>query len=302
MAWQIGVDVGGTFTDLLALDPERGGFRVAKVPSSPEDQSVGFIAGLAVLETDLAAVAALVHGTTVATNAVLERKGARCGLITTAGFRDVLELGRRTRPNPYGMTGSFEALIPHDLRAEVPERIDAAGRVLTPLDEAAVRQEVHRLRERGAEALVIYFIHAYANPAHEQRCGEIAREIWPNRFETLGSDILRKVREFERGSTAALNGYVQPIVSRRSSSSRPYSWTIASVITVPSRVMRSPSHLGTRPPWSGRSALPARCAIRVHLSLGPLVLCRAGARSQPRRQREAARRRRPQAFHQNWRQ
>ena len=214
MAWQIGVDVGGTFTDLLALDPERGVFRVAKVPSTPEDQSVGFIAGLAVLETDLAAVAALVHGTTVATNAVLERKGARCGLITTAGFRDVLELGRRTRPNPYGMTGSFEALIPRDLRAEVPERIDAAGRVLTPLDEAAVRREVHRLRERGAEALVIHFIHAYANPAHEQRCGEIAREIWPNRFVTLGSDILREVREFERGSTAALNGYVQPIVSR----------------------------------------------------------------------------------------
>src|ERR1051326_1381939 len=159
MAWQIGVDVGGTFTDLLALDPERGVFRVAKVPSTPEDQSVGFIAGLSVLETDLAAIAALVHGTTVATNAVLERKGARCGLITTAGFRDVLELGRRTRPNPYGMTGSFEALIPRDLGAEVPERIDAAGRVLTPLDEAAVRQEVHRLRECRAEALVIHFIH-----------------------------------------------------------------------------------------------------------------------------------------------
>src|SRR6201981_3555108 len=97
MAWQIGVDVGGTFTDLLALDPERGVFRVAKVASTPADQSLGFFAGLSVLETDLAAVAALVHGTTVATNAVLERKGARCGLITTAGFRDVLELGRRTR-------------------------------------------------------------------------------------------------------------------------------------------------------------------------------------------------------------
>jgi len=214
MVWQIGVDVGGTFTDLLALDPERGVFRVAKVLSTPEDQSIGFIAGLAELETDLAAVAALVHGTTVATNAVLERKGARCGLIATAGFRDVLELGRRTRPNPYGMTGSFEALIPRDLRVEVPERIDAAGRVLIPLDETAVRREVHRLRERGAEALVIHFIHAYANPAHEQRCAEIAREIWPNRFVTLGSDILREAREFERGSTAALNGYVQPIVSR----------------------------------------------------------------------------------------
>src|SRR5262249_11336610 len=170
MSWQIGVDVGGTFTDLLALDPERGVFRVAKVLSTPEDQSIGFIAGLAELETDLAAVAALVHGTTVATNAGLERKGARGGLVATSGFRDAL--GRRTRPNSYGMTGSFEALLPRDLRAEVPERIDAAGRVLTPLDETAVRQEVHRLRERGAEALVIHFIHAYANPAHEQRCAE----------------------------------------------------------------------------------------------------------------------------------
>src|ERR1700740_771040 len=214
MAWQVGVDVGGTFTDLLALDPDRGVFRVAKVLSTPEDQSIGFISGLAELETDPAAAARLVHGTTVATNAVLERKGAGCGLITTAGFRDVLELGRRTRPNPYGMTGSFEALIPRELRAEVPERIDAAGRVMTPLDEAAVRQEVRRLCERGAEALVIHFIHSYANPAHEQRCAEIAQEIWPNRFVTLGSDILREVREFERGSTAALNGYVQPIVSR----------------------------------------------------------------------------------------
>jgi N-methylhydantoinase A len=111
------------------------------VPPTPEDQSVGFIDGLAVLETHLAAVAALVHGTTVATNAVIERKGARCGRITIAGFRDVLELCRPTGPNPYGMTGSFEALIPRDLRAEIPERIDAAGRVLTPLDELAVRRK-----------------------------------------------------------------------------------------------------------------------------------------------------------------
>src|SRR5439155_27005789 len=101
---------------------------------------------------------ALRHRTTIATNAVLESRGARCGLIPTAGFRDVLELGRRTRPNTYGMTGSFEALIPRDLRAEVPERIDAAGRVLTPLDAAAVRQAGHCLRERGGEALGIHFI------------------------------------------------------------------------------------------------------------------------------------------------
>src|SRR5947207_13291821 len=105
MAWQIGGDVGGTFTDLLALDPERGVFRVAKVPSTPEDQSVGFLARVAVLDTDLAAVAALIHGTPVATNAVLERQGARCGLITAAGLRYVLELEPRILPNPYDVHG-----------------------------------------------------------------------------------------------------------------------------------------------------------------------------------------------------
>ena len=187
MAWQIGVDVGGTFTDLLALDPEQRHVPCRQGAIDPRGP-VGRLHRWAGLRWKPISPPwpPLVHGTTVATNAVLERKGARCGLITTAGFRDVLELGRRTRPNPYGMTGSFEALIPRDLRAEVPERIDAAGRVLTPLDEAVVRQEVHRLRERGAEALVIHFIHAYANPAHEQRCAEIAREIWSNQFVTLG--------------------------------------------------------------------------------------------------------------------
>src|SRR5260221_7354112 len=180
--FSIGVDVGGTFTDVLLLDRAGKAFRTAKVPSTPADQADGFLAGIARVGVDLRAVDEIVHGTTVATNAVLERKGARCGLITTAGFRDVLELGRRTRPNPYGMTGSFEALIPRDLRLEVPERVDAAGRVVTPLDDAAVKQAAQTLRDRGAEALVIHFIHSYANPAHEQRFAEIAREIWPNSF------------------------------------------------------------------------------------------------------------------------
>src|SRR5205823_9520162 len=166
MAWQIGVDVGGTFTDLLALDPERGVFRVAKVLSTPEDQSIGFIAGLAELETDLAAVIALVHGTTVATNAILERKGARCGLITTLGFRDVLELRRRDRPHLYGLTGFFEPLIPREHRLEVAERIDERGTVVTPLDEAGVAAAAARLVADGVEVIVVSFLHAYANPAH----------------------------------------------------------------------------------------------------------------------------------------
>ena len=212
--WQAGIDVGGTFTDLLFVDEGAHRFRVVKVPSTPDDQSRGMLSGLRDSGIAVEDLSALVHGTTVGTNAILERKGARCGLITTAGFRDVLELGRRTRPFGYGMIGSFEALIPRELRLEVPERIDAKGNVVIPLDTDAVRAAMRRLLELGAEALVISFIHSYANPTHEQTAREIAREIWPTAFVSVGADILREVREFERTSTAALNGYIQPIMSR----------------------------------------------------------------------------------------
>ncbi len=208
----VGVDVGGTFTDLLLVDEETRRFRTAKVPTTP-DQSVGFMAGIAALGAAPRGIEALVHGTTIGTNAVLERKGAVCGLITTRGFRDVLELGRRTRPYGYGMIGSFEALIPRDLRLEVTERIAADGSVVLPLDENEVRDRIRRLLDLGAQALAIHFIHSYVNPAHEERAFEIAREIWPNEFVTVGSRTLREVREFERGSAAAINGYIQPIVS-----------------------------------------------------------------------------------------
>ena len=212
--WQVGVDVGGTFTDLVAVDAAAGLFRVAKVPSTPQNQAMGVLDALGRAGVPLAGVTAFIHGTTVGTNAVLERKGAVCGLITTLGFRDVLELGRRTRPNAYGMGGVFEAIIPRELRLEVPERLDAAGRVLTPLDEQAVRDAAAELLRRGAEALVVHFIHAYANPGHELRAAEIAREVWPNPFVTVGHEVLREVREFERGSTAAVNAYIQPVMSR----------------------------------------------------------------------------------------
>ena len=210
----LGVDVGGTFTDLLLADPKTGRFEIAKVPSTPADQSDGFMAGIAALGADPGALDTVIHGTTVGTNAVLERKGVRCGLITTRGFRDTLELGRRTRPNPWGMTGHFEPLVPRDRRIEVTERIDAAGRIVTPLAEDEVRAAVLALRAAGAEALIIHFIHAYLNQDHERRAAEIAREAWSNEHITLGSDVLREVREFERGSTAALNGYIQPIMTR----------------------------------------------------------------------------------------
>ncbi len=212
--WQVGVDVGGTFTDLVAFHAASGAFRVSKVPSTPANQAVGVLDALRMADVSLPDVTAFVHGTTVGTNAVLERKGVRCGLITTAGFRDILELGRRTRPQAYGMTGHFEAIIPRELRFEVQERLDATGQVLIPLAEATVRDAVAELLRLGAEALVIHFLHSYANPAHELRAATIARALWPNPFITVGHEILREVREFERGSTAAVNAYIQPIMSR----------------------------------------------------------------------------------------
>ena len=212
--WQAGIDVGGTNTDLLLVEPETGETRVVKVSSTPEDQSKGVINGLREAKVPLDQLTAIIHGTTIATNAVLERKGAQCGLITTRGFRDVLELGRRTRPRNYGMTGSFEALIDRSLRLEVDERIDARGRVLIPLDENQVREALQKLLDLGAEAIVLLFLHSYVNPAHEQRAAEIAREFWPNDYVTVSSEILREVREFERGSTAAINAFVQPVLAR----------------------------------------------------------------------------------------
>lgn len=210
----IGVDVGGTFTDLVVHDPATNRLRIRKVPTTPEDQSRGFLDALEQAQAPLRQVDSLVHGSTIGTNAVLERKGVRCGLLTSEGFRDVLELGRRTRPNAWGLTGTFEALIPRELRIEIPERLDATGAVVTPLDEAAVEAAIAELMEQGIDALVICFMHAYADPTHEIRAEAIARAQWPGGFITRSSSVLCEIREFERASAAALNAYIQPLMSR----------------------------------------------------------------------------------------
>ncbi len=210
----VGVDVGGTFTDLVEMDQVTGAVRLSKVPSTPDNQAFGVMAALKAAGCDLPSLDLIVHGTTTTTNAVLERKLSRTGLITTAGFRDVLELGRRTRPAPYGMTGTFTPVIPRDLRLEVPERVDAGGAVVVALDEAAVEAAGRALLEAGCEAVVVHFLHAYANPDHERRAGEILARFWPNDHITLGHAILSESREFERGVTAAVNASVQPILSR----------------------------------------------------------------------------------------
>ncbi len=208
-----GVDVGGTFTDLVLLDRDNR-VHLEKKTTTLENQAFGVLNALSAATDDIAGIDVIVHGTTTTTNAVLERKLAKTGLITTAGFRDILELGRRTRPQPYGMTGVFRPIIPRDLRLEVSERMDAAGEVLTPLDEDAVRGACRVLLERDCQALVIHFLHAYANPTHERRAAEIAKDIWPNGHITTGHALLSEYREYERGVTAAVNASVQPILSR----------------------------------------------------------------------------------------
>jgi len=210
----VGVDVGGTFTDLVELDQETGRVRIAKVPSTPENQAFGVMGALKAAGVSLAGLDLIVHGTTTTTNAVLERKLSPTGLITTQGFRDVLELGRRTRPQAYGMTGSFTPVIPRNLRLEVPERMDAAGQIVTPLDEDAVLEAGKRLLDAGCISVVVHFLHAYANPVHERRAGEVLRTIWPNDHITLGHALLSESREFERGVTAAVNASVQPLLAR----------------------------------------------------------------------------------------
>lgn len=208
----VGIDVGGTFTDLyLATDGAPP--RVLKVPSTPGDPSIGLMDALAAAAIDGGDVGLIVHGTTIATNALIERKGARCGLITTKGFRDVLELGRRDRPRMYGLTGVQRPLIPRDLRFEVDERLDAKGQILTPLDREQVLTLGRQLAADGVEAVVVAFLHSYANPVHEQQAAAWLAELDAG-FQIVQSHVVcNEYFEFERTSTAAVQGYLQPLVA-----------------------------------------------------------------------------------------
>ncbi|MCA3264001.1 MAG: hydantoinase/oxoprolinase family protein [Telmatospirillum sp.] len=209
----VGVDVGGTFTDLFFFDEATGLAQTRKVPSTRGDQSIGFVAGIKSGEADFARIAAVVHGTTVGTNALLERKGARTGVIMTNGFRDVLEMRRRDRRQTWGLWGEFVPAIPRDLRLEVPERTLADGTVRETVDLAAVEAAARQLLAGGAEAVAIVFINAYANDANERAALAAVRKVWPNPYVTASHEILPEIREFERASTASLNAYLQPVVA-----------------------------------------------------------------------------------------
>ncbi|MFK7993321.1 MAG: hydantoinase/oxoprolinase family protein [Granulosicoccus sp.] len=209
----VGVDVGGTYTDVFVLDERKGIAEVAKVPTSRPDQSTGFLQGIAQRVEDPSDIAVVVHGTTAGTNALLERKGALTGVITTQGLRDVLEMRRRDRPRTWGLRGNFEPIVDREYRLEVAERTLADGSIRTPVDVVAVQLAANRLLEAGCEAVSIQFANAYANPLNEKLAVDVVRQLWPNSHVSASSEILPEIREFERFSTTALNAYLQPEVS-----------------------------------------------------------------------------------------
>jgi N-methylhydantoinase A len=218
----IGVDVGGTFTDLVAIDA-AGRTKFAKSPSTPADQSIGVMAGLEELARRLnlpvgemlAQTQRFVHGTTVATNALLERKGARVALLTTEGHRDIIEMREGLKPNRYDLrTPPPEPLVARELRFGVRERLRPTGEVLTPLDEGSLGEAISAIRQSGATSVAICFLHAYRNPAHEIAAAERVRRELPDASVSCSSDVLPQIKEYERVSTTVVNAYVGPVVRR----------------------------------------------------------------------------------------
>jgi N-methylhydantoinase A len=204
---RIGIDIGGTFTDFVLFDEVLGSIRTYKVPSTPLKPADAVLVGLEILK--LGPHPYIIHGSTVATNALLERKGARTALITTIGFRDVLAIGRQTRPELYDLfTDRPEPLIPSDLRLEVDERIDHHGNILAPLKEEEIPALVSRLKELEVESVAICLLFSFVNPKHEQQLAQVLRE---EGFHVSASiEIVPEFREYERSSTTAINAYVAP--------------------------------------------------------------------------------------------
>src|ERR1043166_4828809 len=211
---RIAVDIGGTFTDLVAVDDDGRLYR-SKSLTTPDDLARGIQDCVRGARIDIAQATFFVHGSTVTINAVLERKGARTGLLTTKGFRDVYEIGRGNRPEGYNLFFKRPVpLVPRDLRLEVDERLYATGEVLTALNETSASEAVNALKAAGVESVAVCLLHSYANSVHEQRLGNLLRKQFPEAYVSLSHEILREFREYERTSTTVLNSYVGPIVNR----------------------------------------------------------------------------------------
>jgi N-methylhydantoinase A len=218
MAWRIGVDSGGTFTDICLFDEEGGHIAVWKVSSTPADPSHAVAAGVGEALAQVAARASDVsyfgHGTTVATNALIQHRGAATGLITSDGFRDLLEIGRQKRPHLYDLQADKPpVLVERRLRREVPERLRHDGHVETALDTAAVREAVRALRDAGVEAIAVCFLYSFLDTAHEAAARRIVSEEFPEAFVCTSHEVAPEFREFERLSTTVVNAYLGPIMA-----------------------------------------------------------------------------------------
>lgn len=211
MTVRVAVDIGGTFTDLTYLDEATGWLAFAKVPSTPSAFEAGVVEALKSASITPEDVSFFVHGTTVVINAITERRGAKTGLLTTRGMRDVLEIARGNRPDIYNLRYRKPApFVPRYLRLEAIQRMDAGGRVVEPLNENEVRSAAQLFAREGVEAVAICFLHGYANPRHEERAGELIREVLPAGFISLSHEVTREFREYERTNTTVLNAYVGP--------------------------------------------------------------------------------------------
>lgn len=209
---RIASDIGGTFTDLAYLDPRTGKVGVTKVSTTPTNFAEGVVNSLRRAKLNLAETGFFVHGSTIIINALTERKGVKTGLITTKGFRDVLEIGRANRPDIYNMYYTKpKPFVPRYLRLEVEERINYKGEELAVLNQDDVRRVIEKFKEEGVQAIAVCFLHAYANPIHEIECGEIINQLAPEIPVTLSHQITQEWREYERTNTAVLNSYVHPI-------------------------------------------------------------------------------------------
>ena len=218
MGFRLGVDTGGTFTDIGIVDEDTGRVAVTKVPSTPDNPSRAVINGVRqIVEMEGIGsqdISFFIHGTTVATNALLELKGAKTALITTEGFKDILQIARQTRPSLYNFYAHRpKAIVPRHLRYEASERLTHTGEVQKPLDENGVRKIAREMREKGVEAIAVCLLHSYANAIHEKKIKKIVEEEYPGVMVTLSSEILPEFREYERMSTVCINGYVMPKVN-----------------------------------------------------------------------------------------
>ena len=220
LTWRLGIDIGGTFTDFALFDESGSEIAVLKRLTTPADPSIAVIEGTAALlrreDVPMAEVETIAHGTTLVTNAVIERRGAKTGMLVTAGFRDILDMGFEQRYDLFDLRLTWpDPLVPRRLRREVPERMGHDGQVLAALDLESTRAAVHDLVEvAGIEALAICFLHSYANPVHEDAAGELVRAEYPDLHVSRSAEVFGNMREYERWTTATMNAYTQPMFAR----------------------------------------------------------------------------------------